>query len=203
MKLIVFGATGKTGWHVWRNALDRGHDVTAFARSPQKIEGAAGLRVARGDAMDAASVADAVAGHDAVIVALGSKNLRDRTTLTTGTRNVLDGMTRHAVERLVVLSAAGVGESRGQVPLPARLLFSTLLRNIHADHTAQEALVRASAVDWTIVRAAILHDGPASGNVTATNMGKMGRIARADLAAFLVEEAQDGTYSKQAIAVTS
>ena len=79
MKLIVFGATGKTGRHVWRNALDRGHDVTAFARSPHRIERAAGLRVVQGDVMDAASVADAVAGHDAVIVALGSRNLRDRT----------------------------------------------------------------------------------------------------------------------------
>ena len=104
----------------------------------------------------------------------------------------MDGMIRHAAERLVVLSAAGVGESRGQVPLLARLLFSTLLRNIHADHTAQEALVRASAIDWTIVRAAILRDGPASGNVTATNTGQMGRIARADLAALIVEEARDG-----------
>ena len=203
MKLIVFGATGKTGQHVWQNALDRGHDVTAFTRSPHKIERAAGLRIAQGDVTDAASVAAAVAGHDAAIVALGSNGLRDRTTLTTGTRTVVDGMTRHAVERLVVLSAAGVGESWGQVPLLARLLFRTLLRNIHADHTAQEALVRASSIDWTIVRAAILNDGPASGNVTATNTGKMGRIGRADLADFLIKEACDGAYSRQAIAVTS
>lgn len=203
MRLIVFGATGKTGQHVWRKALDRGHDVTAFARSPHKIERAAGLRVARGDVMDAISVADAVDGHDTVIVALGSKSLRDRTTLAIGTRNVVDGMTRHGVERLVVLSAAGVGESWGQVPLLARVLFSTLLRNIHADHTAQEGLVRASTIDWTIVRAAILHDGPAANDVTATNTGRMGRIARADLAAFLVQEARDGAYSRQAIAITS
>ena len=203
MKLIVFGATGKTGQHVWQNALDRGHDVTAVARSPHKIERIAGVRVVQGDVMDATAVAGAVAGHDAVIVALGSKNLRDRTTLTTGTRNVVEGMTRHGVERLVVLSAAGVGESWGQVPMLSRVMFSTLLRNILADHTAQEALVRASPIDWTVVRAAILHDGPATNNVTATNTGRMGRIARADLAAFLVEEARDGAYSRQAIAVTS
>ena len=134
---------------------------------------------------------------------LGSTGLRDRTTLATGTRNVVDGMSRHAVERVVVLSAAGVGESWGQVSLLARVLFGTLLRNILADHTAQEALVRASALDWTLVRAAILHDGPASSRVTATNTGKMGRIARADLAAFLVQEARDGAYRRQAIAVTS
>ncbi|MCY4660241.1 MAG: NAD(P)H-binding protein [Acidobacteria bacterium] len=202
MKLIVFGATGKTGQHVWRNALEQGHDVTAFTRSPHKTEGA-GLRVAQGNVFDAAAVADAVAGHDAAIVALGSTGLRDRTTLATGTRNVVDGMTRHAVERLVVLSAAGVGESWGQVPLLARVMFGTLLRNILADHTAQEALVRASALDWTLVRAAILHDGHAGHDITATNTGKMDRIARADLAAFLVQEASDGAYRRQAIAVTS
>ena len=80
MKLIVFGATGKTGQHVWQKALGRGHDVTAFTRSPHKLERSAGLRIAQGDVTDAASVAAAVAGHDAVIVALGSNGLRDRTT---------------------------------------------------------------------------------------------------------------------------
>ena len=73
MKLIVFGATGKTGQHVWQNALGRGHDVAAFTRSPHKLERSAGLRIAQGDVTDAASVAAAVAGHDAVIVALGGQ----------------------------------------------------------------------------------------------------------------------------------
>ena len=201
--MIVFGATGKTGQHVWRNALERSHDVTAFTRSPHKIEGATGLLVAQGNVLDAAAVAEAVAGHDAAIVALGSTGLRDGTTLATGTRHVVDGMARHAIQRLVVLSAAGVGESWSQVSLLARVMFGTLLRNILADHTAQEALVRASGLDWTIVRAAILHDGPAGKDITATNTGKMDRIARADLAAFLVQEARDGAYRRQAIAVTS
>lgn len=123
VRLIVFGATGKTGQHVCRNALARSHDVTAFTRSPHKIDGAAGLRVAQGNVLDATAVADAIRGHDAVIVALGSTGLRDRTTLAAGTRHVVDGMTRHAVERLVVLSAAGVGESWKQVSLLARVMF--------------------------------------------------------------------------------
>lgn len=203
MKLIVFGATGKTGRHVVGSALDRGHEVTAFTRSPGKIAADAGVRVAEGDAGDAEAVAGAVAGHDAAIVALGSNGLRDRTTLSGGTRAVVEGLARHGGGRLVVLSAAGVGESWGQTPLLARVLFRTLLRNIHADHAAQEAIVRASALDWTIVRAAILNDEPATGNVTAANAGKVGRIGRADLADFLVREAADGAYRGQAISVTS
>ncbi len=203
MKLIVFGATGKTGRHVLASALEQGHDVTAFTRSPQKISGETGVRVAEGDVGDANAVAEAVAGREAAIVALGSNGLRDRTTLSSGTRAVVEGMTAHGGGRLVVLSAAGVGESWGQAPLLSRVMFRTLLRNIHADHAAQEAIVRASSLDWTIVRAAILSDAPASGSVTAANTGTVGRIGRADLAEFLVREASEGAYAGQAISVTS
>lgn len=203
MKLIVFGATGKTGQHVWRIALDQGHEVTAFTRSPDRIDANEGLRVVQGDVGDADAVAEAVAGHDGVIVVLGSNGLRDRTTLTSGTSRLVEGMRLHGVERLVVLSAAGVGESWAQVPLLSRVMFKTLLRNIHADHTAQEAVVRSSGLDWTIVRAAVLTDDPPSGDVTATNTGKVSRISRADLADFLVREAGEGAYRGQAISVTS
>ena len=112
-------------------------------------------------------------------------------------------MTLHAVKRLVVLSAAGVGDSWKQIPLLSRVLFSTFLRNIHADHAAQEAVVMAMSLDWTIVRAGILVDKPASGNVIATNTGQIARISRADLGDFLVREAREGTYSRQSISVAS
>ena len=203
MKLIVFGATGGVGRHVCKHGMEQGHEVTAFTRSPGKIDPDAGAHIAQGDVTDGNAVAEAVAGHDAVIVALGANGLRDKTTLTTGTRNVVDGMARRGVGRLVVLSAAGVGESWGQVPLLARVAFRTFLRNILAEHTAQEAIVRESPLDWTVVRAAILNDDPASGRVIATNEGKVERISRADVAEFLVTEASAGAYSGQAIAVTS
>ncbi|MDE2669272.1 MAG: SDR family oxidoreductase [Chloroflexota bacterium] len=203
MKLIVFGATGGVGQHVWKRGMEQGREVTAFTRSPGKIDPGSGVRIAQGDVMDGDAVAGAVAGHDAAIVALGANGLRDKTTLTTGTRNVVSGMARHGVSRLVVLSAAGVGESWGQVPLLARVAFWTFLRTILAEHAAQEAFVRESSLDWTIVRAAILNDDPASGRVIATNEGKVGRISRADLAEFLVTEASAGAYSGQAISVTS
>ena len=156
MNVIVFGATGKTGQHVCQRALELGHEVTAFTRSVNKISSESMLSVAQGDVTDAESVATAVANHDAAIIALGSNGLRDKTTLAVGTRNVVDGMTRHNVERLVILSAAGVGESWEQIPLMARIFFKTMLRNIYADHAAQEAIVAGSTLDWTIVRAAIL-----------------------------------------------
>ncbi len=200
MNVIVFGATGRTGRHIVRHAPLHGHNVTAFTRSAASI-GDADVRVAEGDVMDAASVARAVAGHDAAIVALGANSLRDQTTLASGTRNVVNAMAENGGGRLVVLSSAGVGESWGQVTLLARIMFKTLLRNVYAGHTAQEAIVGQSTLDWTIVRAATLNDKP--GGVLAGAEVKATYISRADLAQFLVEQLDDLAYLNQAVTVTS
>lgn len=204
MKLIVFGATGKTGQHVCRRAVQQGHAVTAFTRSAGKVDdNTPNLRVASGDVMDSRAVAAALNSQDAAIVVLGSNGLRDKTTLAAGTRNIVDGMTQNEAERLIVLSAAGVGDSWAQIPLLAKVMFKTMLRNLYADHTEQEAVVKESGLDWTIVRAAILKDDPPSGKYTVGNSGKVGHINRADVAAFLVEQVNDSGYSRQAVSLTS
>lgn len=207
-KVIVFGATGKTGRHVWQKALDQGHKVTVFVRSPQKIERTdPNLHVVKGDVFNAESVADAVAGHNAAIVCLGSIGLSDKTTLTTGTKHVIDGMVKHARGdqgrgRLIVLSAAGANESWSQIGWMSRILFKTMLRNVFADHHSQEALVKESPLEWTIVRAAILKDKPGSGQYTVSNIAKSSNINREDVADFLVKQVTDRTYIKQAISIT-
>ena len=200
MNVIVLGATGRTGRHIVRHALLHGHNVTAFTRSAASI-GDADVQVAEGDVMDAASVARAVAGRDAAIVALGANSLRDKTTLASGTRNVVNAMAEHGGGRLVVLSSAGAGDSWGQVSLLAKIMFKTMLRNVYDGHTAQEAIVRHSTLDWTIVRAAVLNDKP--GSVRAGNEVKATYISRADLAQFLVEQLDDRAYLNQAVTVTS
>ena len=204
MKVIVFGATGKTGQHVLDAALAQGHEVTAFGRSVDRINiNDPALAVHRGDAFDNESVSAAMAGHDAVIVCLGSTGLRDKTTLSSGTKSVINAMAAHDVQRLVVMSAAGVGDSWQQIPRSSRLLFRTMLRNVFNDHQTQEAIVEQSSLDWTIVRAAVLKDDPATGHYTATNTGPNTRIARADIAAALVDQLTDSTHSRAAISVTN
>ena len=204
MRIIVFGATGKTGRHVVRVALDRGHRVTAFGRSVDRLDITAdALEVHKGDVFDSESVSRAIRGHDGAIVCLGSNGLRDKTTLTAGTKTVVEAMLEHEADRLVVLSAAGVDNSWTQIPWSSRLLFRTMLRNVFADHYAQEDLVKKSPLDWTIVRAAILKDEPATGSYTATNTGKISKINRADVAACLVDQLDDPANSRQAISVTA
>ena len=204
MKVIVFGATGKTGQHVLHLALNQGHEVTAFGRSVDRIDiDDPALETHKGDVFDHDSVTGAVVGHDAVIVCLGSTGLRDKTTLASGTAVVIDAMVAHDVQRLVVMSAAGVGDSWQQIPLGSRLLFRTMLRNVFNDHQAQEAIVEQSSLDWTIVRAAVLKDNPATGLYTATNPGPNIRITRADAAAALVDQLDNTTNSRASISVTN
>lgn len=204
MKAIVFGATGKTGRHVVTTALERGHQVTAFGRSVDRLDiSDDALETYKGDVFDSDSVSRAVAGHDAAIVCLGSNGLRDKTTLAAGTRTVVDAMAEHGADRLVVLSAAGVDDSWKQIPWSSRLVFRTMLRNLFADHHAQEAIVKPSPLDWTIVRAAVLKDDPATGSYTLTNTAKTTKINRADVAACLVDQLEDAANSRQAISVTA
>ncbi len=204
MRIIVFGATGKTGRHVVTAALEQGHEVTAFGRSVDRIDITNdALHLHRGDALDPESVGGAVVGHQGVIVCLGSTGLGDKTTASAGTKNVVDAMVEHGAKRLVVLSAAGVDDSWKQIPWSSRLLFRTMLRNVFADHHAQEKLVKQSSLDWTIVRAAVLKDEPATGTYIASNTAKSTKINRADVAACLVDQLDDPTYSRQAISVTA
>lgn len=203
MRVIVFGATGKTGRHVSRLALDGGHEVTAFGRSADRLDRQPGLSASQGDVLEPGAVAAAVEGHDGAIVCLGSTGLRDSTTLAAGTANIVAAVDSHGVGRLVVLSAAGVGESWSQIPWSSRLAFRTMLRNILADHRAQEAVVEGSKADWTIVRSAVLTDKPATGAVTATKTGPTKRISRADLAGYLVDQLTDASLVRHAISVTT
>ena len=204
MKVLVIGASGKTGTHVWEQALEQGHEVSVFVRTASKLEAAKDkVNIISGDVLSAESVAAAVAGQDAVIVCLGSTGLSDTSTLTTGTRHVIAAMQQHKVPRLIVISAAGVGESWRQIGWMSCILFKTMLKNVFNDHIAQEALVKQADLDWTIVRAGILTDKPAHGDYRADNTAKTGKIARADLADFLVKQVSDERYLRQAISVSS
>ena len=204
MRVVVVGATGKTGQHALRALLGRGHEVTAFGRSIDRIDiDDPRLKTYRGDVFDTDSVEAALAGQDAVIICLGSTGLRDKTTLSVGTKVVVDAMLASGVGRLVVISAAGVGESRKQIPWSSRFLFSTLLRNVFADHRGQEAIVEHSTLDWTIIRPGVLRDDPGTGNYTATNTGPIAKISRADVAVALVDQLADSANSRRAISVTS
>lgn len=206
MKLIVFGATGSVGRLIVEQALEQGHEVTAFARRPEALQARhPKLHRYAGDARDAEAVADAVRGHDAVLVALGAG--RKGGVRAEGTRNVVAAMQRHGIRRLVCQSTLGAGDSRGNLDFFWRfVMFGLLLRPAFADHQAQERIVRDSGLDWTIVRPSAFTDGPAAGafrhGFGGDERGLKLKIPRADVAGFMLRQLGEATYLCRAAAVS-
>ncbi len=209
MRILVIGASQGTGALAVEAALSQGHEVTAFARSPQKltIENRK-LRKLTGDFHVKASVDAAVAGHDAVIVTASSTSIKgfkeNPHYFSSGTTFVVDAMKRHGVRRIVVLSALGTGETRRLLPAPVRfLVVDRLLKYPFADHVRQEELTRASGLEWVIVRPGRLTNGPA--RLAYKKTGKIEKvpaaISRADVADFLVEAATTSTWVGQGVQI--
>ena len=165
MKIIVFGATGGTGRLIVTQALAKGHTVTAFARNPEGMPSDPHLRVIKGDVFDFAAVVDAMHGHRAVLSALGARTTKKSDVLDRAIPHILEGMRQEYVTRLIVLGAAGLHPdwSKYQNALTAMALWTarkTTLKHPFIDQAAQERLLAASDVDYTIVRAPRLMDGP-------------------------------------------
>lgn len=209
MKIVVFGATGGTGQHIVEQALASGHEVVAFARTPSKLRAQhERLSVVQGDVQDAERVKTAVAGVDAVISALGPTSNTADYQVTKGTKNILAAMEKHDVRRLVVSAGAGVGDPNDEPRLINKLINVALKlfsRHVYEDMKRVVETVRASDVDWTIVRAPMLTDNPKSGNVRVGYVGKgMGpRLARADMAHFMLQQLEDETYLRKAPAISN
>ncbi len=215
MKVVVFGATGKLGGHLLSQGLARGHAITVLVRDPSQLAPQPGLVVLRGDVLDPASVAASVAGQDAAVWAVGGHDaMRTRLKRETrqphlcsqGTGNVLAAMDRHGVRRLVAVTSWGLGDGARRVPAAYRwLVFPLLLRDENQDKQQQEELIRASQLDWTIVRPSRLTDRPATGRYqvgTRLRYAAAASIARADLAAFLLDQLDDPAATRRVVEIT-
>lgn len=196
MKLAVFGATGGVGRQIVEQALAMGNTVTALARDTAKlpVQGA-GLAVVAGNVLDPSAVAATLAGADAVFVSLGNTPGNPDMIVSQGTAVIVAAMQAAGIRRLVVISSLGVGDSKDQVPFFFKALMSTVLRGAFQDKEAQEKLVRASNLDWTIIRPGGLTDGPATGHYRAGLDGSIGgQVARADVAAFALSQLTSSEY---------
>ncbi len=216
MKVVVFGATGKAGRTVALTLLAAGHQVTAFGRNPAEIPPHKGIIAIVGDALNAADVASAVVGQDAVVVSLGdSRNpiaLRLGAKRTTppnicevGTANVIAAMKAAAVTRLVCITSYGVGDTRDRLSTPYRLWFWVLqLIEQLADKERQETLVKASGLDWTLIQPVGLTDGAATGRWLASTQGDRRKrtISRVDLADYIAATLAAGHHLRETVVLS-
>lgn len=196
MRLALFGATGKTGRLLVDRALAEGHEVAALVRDPAKLPPRTGLRVEKGDARERPAAARTLQGADAAILLLGNFNRRPNSEISDATRTICDAMAGEGPRRLVAVTTIGVGDSLAPMKsLLFKLVIRTFARHIWADRARQEEVVRASGLDWTIVRPGGLTDGRPTGRWRAIGGGDPQpakvEIARADLAAFLLGAVDD------------
>ena len=191
-----------------RQALMAGDTVTALVRDPKKLEKEnKRLKVIKGDILDLSSVQKAMTGQDAVCCCIGVRPTRKPVTVfSLGSKNVLQAMAQSGVRKLISVTGIGAGDSRGHGGfLYDKIIQPLLLKTIYEDKDREESEIMASEVDWIIVRPGSLSNGPMLGQYRVlTDLAgiKTGKISRADVAHFILEQLVSQSYLKQTPLIT-
>lgn len=208
MKLGVLGASGRTGIQIVRQALDDGHQVTTLVRSPTKLgEFEDRVRVIQGDATDAAAVGRLVDGQDAILNTLGHVKGGAPDLAAVNARHLVASMRERGVRRVVVQSGAGIRVAQDHPGFSGRAIAWVLERLIAAqvaDGRAQMAVLQgASDLEWVIVRATTLTDGPLTRayRLGYPPRGPGAKISRADVAHAMLGQLTSDEWLGQAPAV--
>ena len=201
MRVLILGGTGNIGRRIVSQGLSRSFELTVLARHPRQLPQSDRLRLVEGDALDPASVRSAVSGQNAIIYALGV--VTRRTTLfSDSTRILIDAMLNQDVRRLVAITGVGAGETRGHGGfIYDRIIFPLFTKGVYEDKDRQEALIRGSALDWTIVRPASFKDRVPPGPlrvVTDVRGITLRGISRDEVATFLLDQVESDRYLHQA-----
>ena len=212
MKLTLFGASGATGRLLIQQALASGNEVVAYVRNPAKISTCqSGLTVVQGELTDSAVFGRVLHGADAVISLLGPRpgeDLRNQP-LEHGIQAILAAMHANGVRRLVISSTPSAADSNDLPDLQFKLLaaiIKTTMRPAYEEIVAVARAVRASKLDWTIVRVSMLNNQAGTGRIRTGYLGRhqVGtKLARADLARFMLEQVQDNTWLRKAPAISN
>lgn len=199
--IALFGATGRTGRRVLDRALGAGHTVRALVRDPLALSvSSPRLTVIPGDVRDPAAVAEAVQDADVVLSLFGQVKGSPPTLQTDGTRVIVEAMREAGVSRIVTLSGGGLRDDEHDRPKAAdrviRLLLKALSGRVLADAEGHLAVLRASGLDWTVVRGPRLTEKPGVGGyrVGWVGVNASTQISRDDLADFLLTQVDDRTF---------
>jgi putative NADH-flavin reductase len=203
MKLTIFGSTGGTGKYLVQKALERGHKVVAFARTPSKLDMQhSNLTLIEGDARDADAVALAIQDADAVINAIGPTPGAPDDLMEKAAENIISGMQKHSVRRLVWSTGAGVEAPEDQ-PTFMHKVISFLLKLVSKDVLENSLrgaeIIRNSDLDWTIARAPMLTNEIRKASYQASYVGpQMGRtLSRENFAEFMLDLAEGDEWLQQ------
>lgn len=208
MTVLLIGATGPTGRAIIRAAQAEGLVIRALARRPEALADV-NVEVVKGDVESEATLQAAMRGASAVVSAFGTPLILKGpvTLLSRGTSNIVAAMKSEGLDRFLCITGMGAGDSRGHGGFVYdRVILPLLLGRIYADKDRQEAVVRASGLDWTLIRPAFLKSGQGRGRwreITDWNgAGRLTSIDRTDVARFIVRELGGHRYTRQAVNIS-
>jgi putative NADH-flavin reductase len=203
MKILIYGASGKTGHELVKQALERGHDVTAFVRTPSKMKIThRHLKIFQGDIVNSRNVSESIKGHDVVFSTLGAASpFKYDSSVVDGMGNIIQAMEENNVMRFIYMSFVGIKETQNKAGFVIRYIAPKLLSSEIAGHTAREKMIKESHLQWTIVRAPTLTNGKhtqqfrtgediSSGGFTVT-------ISRADVADCMLRQLSDQKFLRK------
>jgi putative NADH-flavin reductase len=208
MRIIIFGATGTVGKELVKQALEKGYEVTAFVRNPEKMQDAnkTNLVLYKGDVSNVSEVENALKNQDVVLCALGDGKVGKIRAL--GTKNIVEAMNKTGLKRLICQTTLGMGESYGNLNfIWKHIMFGMLLKRAFQDHQLQEQYILNSNLNYTIVRPSALTDGEITnqfkigfdGNFKKLNL----KIFRVDVANFMLQQISTNEYLKKAVSISN
>ncbi len=200
MKMIVFGATGGTGHAFVEQALAKGHEVTAFVRTPSKLTVQHDrLHMIVGDTLNEEDVVQAIEGHESVVSCLGSENLKKSDVLEQMTGNIIRGMQKHGLKRIVYVASAGIQK---EIPGLLGWMSQRILKNVLEDHRNAVNAIVAADLNYTVARPLRLLDGEVTGEYRQTEVGvpEGGKqINRSDVAHFLLTSLEENLSVRETV----
>jgi uncharacterized protein YbjT (DUF2867 family) len=201
MRVVVLGAAGQLGREVVRALVARGHTVRAAVRRPPDPALPSSVETRIADARNKIEVCAAMSGFDAVVNVIGGGTLRRNDVASSTSAVAVSAAQEAGVKRYIAMSAGMVAL---EWPLFKYVLRPLIFRHILAEHRRVEEIVRASALDWTIVRPSALTNRPPAGYAASLELERRAFVtARGDVATFIADELERNQYVHQAVFITS
>ena len=208
MKLVVLGATGGTGLEIVRQAIEQGHSVTAFVRSPERLKPFDNrITIKQGDLLNSAELAKAISGHDAILSGFGPRvpiAKADANLLRNFATALTTAMHHANVRRAIIVSTAFL--FKDSIVPPTYLFGRLLFPGVVIDASAMEQIMMQSGLDWTIVRPPQLTDKPFTGKyrVRIGHLPGFGfKISRADVAHSFLKTVRDPASIRKIVGVSN
>jgi putative NADH-flavin reductase len=204
MKIVVFGASGRTGIITVFQALEKGHHVTAFARKASSVTiQHKNLVIVQGDILEYEKVKQAVEGQDIVISTLGVESRKYTTVVSEGTANIIRAMNEVNVKRFICMSSAGILGNDGGFWF-GKIILPLFLKQVFEDKKRQMKLLQESNLEWVLIRPVGLTDAPKTGKYQIYDkIPGSATIPRADVADFMIKLMTDKKYDKMMPAISS